>query len=152
MKQLPLTLRAAHKSDIRTQICALCYRVEQGKTRVLLVTSRQTRRWILPKGWPIDGLTPAQTAATEAWEEAGVRGKAMDQRIGLISYLKDSDSPNELPCIGLVYPVKVKKIASIFPERKERQRKWLSPKKAAARVNAPDLAALLRSFDPARLR
>ncbi|MFC6583776.1 NUDIX hydrolase [Sulfitobacter aestuariivivens] len=54
---------------MRTQFAALCYRVKKGKVQVLLVTSRGTKRWIVPKGWPMDGKTPAQSAALEAWEE-----------------------------------------------------------------------------------
>ncbi len=152
MKQLPLTLRTAHKSDVRTQFAALCFRTDTEKLRVLLVTSRRTRRWILPKGWPMDGKSPAESAAVEAWEEGGVRGKAYDQCLGVFSYDKDIDDDNPLPVIGLVYPIKVKKIASNFPERKERTRKWVGLKKAAALVNSPDLAAIIRSFDPKRLR
>ena len=152
MKQLPLSLRAAHKSDIRTQFAALCYRIKNEKVSILLVTSRQTKRWILPKGWPMEGKTPAESAAIEAWEEAGVTGKVHDQCAGIYSYHKDADQKTAVPCIGLIYPLKVKKIATQFPERRERRRKWLSPKKAAARVDSPELAALLRSFDPKRLK
>ncbi|MEN9850080.1 MAG: hypothetical protein RL128_243, partial [Pseudomonadota bacterium] len=62
----------------RTQYGALCWRMHRGKVEVLLITSRDTGRWVIPKGWPIDGLAPAQTAAREAWEEAGVEGDIAD--------------------------------------------------------------------------
>ncbi|MGR3501664.1 NUDIX hydrolase [Pseudaestuariivita sp.] len=152
MKQIPLNLRAVHKSDIRTQFAALCYRVQQDKVQVLLITSRETKRWILPKGWPMHGKTPAECAATEAWEEAGVIGKPLERCIGIYSFHKAYDTSEDLPCIGLVYPVRVKRMVDDFPEKGQRSRKWLTRKKAAARVDSPELAAILRNFDPAALR
>ena len=71
--QAPMRLRAARKQDPRTQFAALPYRRRKGQVQVLLITSLDTDRWILPKGWPMDGCTPAATAAQEAWEEAGIR-------------------------------------------------------------------------------
>ena len=70
IKQLPINLHGARKSEIRTQFAALCYRIKRGKVQILLVTSRGSRRWIVPKGWPIEGKTPAASALREAWEEA----------------------------------------------------------------------------------
>ena len=59
IKQLPLKLRAASKNDVRSQFAALCYRIKAGNPEILLITSRGTGRWIVPKGWPEDGMTPA---------------------------------------------------------------------------------------------
>ncbi|MEL7345614.1 MAG: NUDIX hydrolase, partial [Pseudomonadota bacterium] len=73
---------------MRTQFGALCWRIKNGETRILLVTSRRTKRWILPKGWPLHGATPAKAATREAWEEAGARGKARPICLGIYSYLK----------------------------------------------------------------
>ncbi|MEO1542762.1 MAG: NUDIX domain-containing protein, partial [Pseudomonadota bacterium] len=73
--QQPLTLGSGCKRDVRTQFGALCWRMHKGKLKVALVTSRRSHRWILPKGWPVDGATPAQAAAREAYEEAGLEGK-----------------------------------------------------------------------------
>ncbi len=151
IKQLPITVRASHKSDVRSQFSALCYRIVRDKPQILLITSRKTGRWIVPKGWPMDGLTPAQCAAQEAWEEAGVVGKPQDRCLGLYSYNKGPSSGG-LPCVAMIYPVKVKSLAQDFPEKKQRRRKWFSPKKAAARVSEPELARILRDFDPKILR
>ncbi len=151
IKQLPITVRASHKSDVRSQFAALCYRIVRDKPQILLVTSRKSKRWILPKGWPMDGLTPSQSAAQEAWEEAGVVGKAMDRCLGLYSYNKVLDPVGNFPCVALVYPIRVKSLLNDFPEKKQRRRKWFSPKKAAARVNEPELARILRDFDPRHL-
>lgn len=152
IKQLPITFRAAHKSDIRSQFAALCYRISSNKPEILLITSRRVGRWIVPKGWPMDGMTPAASAAQEAWEEAGVIGKPQEQCLGLFSYQKVIDDQTDLPCVALVYPVKVKSLASDFPEKGQRRRKWFSPKKAAARVMEPELARILADFDPRVLR
>lgn len=152
IKQLPLALRVAKKADVRTQFAALCYRVHKDKPEVLLITSRGSHRWIIPKGWPMVGETPSAAAATEAWEEAGVKGRVYDQCLGLYSYQKETDEGLILPCVAMVYPIKVKSLAAIFPERKQRKRRWFSRKKAAAAVDEPELASILKSFDPRLLR
>lgn len=152
IKQLPLKLRAASKDDVRTQFAALCYRIRAGRTEVLLITSRRTGRWIVPKGWPEDDMTPADSAMKEAWEEAGVIGRAQNQCLGLYSYAKEIDPELFYPCVVMVYPVKVKSLAKQYPEQGQRKRRWYSPKKAALRVAEPELARILRDFDPRALR
>jgi len=152
IKQLPLKLRAAAKNDVRSQFAALCYRIKADKPEVLLITSRGTGRWIVPKGWPEDGMTPAECALKEAWEEAGVVGKAQDRCLGLFSYAKMIEPGVSYPCVAMVYPVRVKSLAKTYPEQGERQRKWLTPKRAATRVAEPELARILRDFDPRMLR
>jgi 8-oxo-dGTP pyrophosphatase MutT (NUDIX family) len=147
IKQLPISIRASHKSDVRSQFAALCYRIVRDKPEILLITSRGSGRWIAPKGWPMDGKTPAESAAQEAWEEAGVVGKAHNQCLGLYSYNKTMGQGVGLPCVALVYPVLVKSLVTDFPEKGQRRRKWFSPKKAAARVQEPELARILRDFD-----
>lgn len=152
IKQLPLQLRARSKNDVRSQFAALCYRVKADRTQVLLITSRKTGRWIIPKGWPEDGLTPADCAMKEAWEEAGVVGRVRNQCLGLFAYTKIVDAEVSYPCVAMVYPVKVKSLAKHYPEQAERKRKWLSPKKASERVLEPELARILRDFNPLVLR
>lgn len=150
IKQLPISFRASHKSDVRSQFAALCFRIRRGKPEILLITARGSGRWILPKGWPMDGLTPADSAALEAWQEAGVSGEAFDRCLGLYSYSK-SIAGTGLPIMTMVYPVRVKSLASKFPEAGQRRRKWFSPKKAAKKVAEPELARILKGFDPSRL-
>lgn len=147
-EQVPISLQDLSKRDLRTQFAALCYRVVKGKVEVLLVTSRRSKRWIIPKGWPMDGKTPVECAVTEAWEEAGVIGKGFNKSLGLFSYQKVVEEEGELPCVAMVYPVKVKELARKYPERSERKRKWLSPKRAAERVDEPELVHILEQFDP----
>jgi 8-oxo-dGTP pyrophosphatase MutT (NUDIX family) len=147
-KQSPIQLQDASKSDVRTQFAALCYRVHKGEVQVLLITARQSGRWIIPKGWPMDGKTPGESALMEAWEEAGVKGKVTGRSLGLFSYHKDIDTKREMPCVAMVYPVKVKSTAKKFPESGQRKCKWFSPKKAATKVSEPELAHIIRVFDP----
>lgn len=148
IKQLPLYFGKSHKSAIRTQFAALCYRIKGNKVQILLVTTRRTGRWIVPKGWPMDGLAPQKTAAQEAWEEAGVVGQADGRPLGLFSYTKVLDEDETLPCVAMVYAVKVKSLERDFPEKGQRKRKWFSRKQAAKMVGEPELARILRDFDP----
>ncbi|WP_420558517.1 NUDIX hydrolase [Roseovarius sp.] len=149
--QLPLALQIPDKRDVRTQFGALCYRMKAGQPQVLMITSRRTGRWIIPKGWPIEGKTPGDSALREAWEEAGVRGKVAGPCLALFSYSKGVGTADKLPCVVMVYPVKVNALADDFPETGQRKRRWMSLKKAAKRVNEPELAHLLKTFDPRRL-
>lgn len=151
-RQEPISLADMGKRDLRTQFAALCYRMKKGKPEILLITSRRSGRWIVPKGWPVDGKTPTQSALTEAWEEAGVIGKAYNVGLGLFSYHKQIDDESGLPCVAMVYPVKVKSLSNKFPEAGQRKRKWCSLKQAAERVNEPELADIIRKFDPALLK
>ena len=151
-KQSPISLRTSEKSDLRTQFAALCYRIVKDKPEILLVTSRRSGRWIIPKGWPIDGKTPAECVLIEAWEEAGVRGKITGGCMGLFSYQKAVGPERCLPCVAMIYPVKVKSLAGKYPECGQRRRKWIRPRKAAALVAEPDLSHILKNFDPRRLK
>ena len=147
-KQSPVQLAESSKRDVRTQFGALCWRIKNGELQILLVTSRRSRRWIIPKGWPMDQETPANAALTEAREEAGVEGKVSPVCLGIFSYHKLLEGDEMLPCIVAVFPVKVKKLIKEYPEQAERRRKWFSPKKAAKLVDQPELSAIIKNFDP----
>ena len=79
------------KLALRVQYGALPYRFTPDAALDLLVTTRQSRQWIIPKGWPIKGLRPAKSAAREAFEEAGVRGRVGGKSIGFFAYNKTLD-------------------------------------------------------------
>jgi 8-oxo-dGTP pyrophosphatase MutT (NUDIX family) len=123
------------------QVGALCMSPEGDK--VLLVTSRGTGRWIIPKGWPMEGRSLAGAAAQEAWEEAGVEGRVGDKEIGRYSYGKEQDSGFALPVEVRVFPLLVRRLEKDFPEAAERQCKWFSPANAAKLVAEPGLSQLL---------
>ena len=147
LKQAPLRMQMARKRDVRSQFAALCYRIRNGEVQVLLITSRTSRRWIIPKGWPIPGQTPAESALTEAFEEAGVVGKPSNLCLGIYSYTKVMPGEDNLPCAVSVFPIKVKKLMKKFPESQERKRKWFSPRQASARVREPELRKIIKHFD-----
>jgi 8-oxo-dGTP pyrophosphatase MutT (NUDIX family) len=152
-KQRPLNLLGATKMGVRTQFGALCWRVRKDRIEVLLVHTRRRKRWIVPKGWPVEGQTPAQTAATEAYEEAGILGKVAPICIGLYSYTKYPRSNiDPLPCMVAVFPMKAEKILDTYPEKGQRKRKWVSTKRAAEMTREPELAQILRHFDPRLMR
>lgn len=152
IKQLPLSFGRAKKADVRTQFAALCYRVKNDKVQILLITSRGTGSWIIPKGWPVDGKTPGDSAALEAWEEAGVVGRVDQRPLGMFSYTKTVGDDAGLPVVAMVYALRVTSLSTEYPECHERRRKWVSRKKAAHAVSSPELSRILRDFDPALLR
>lgn len=126
------------------QVAALCLRGKGDDLRVLMITSRGTGRWIIPKGWPIDGITAHEAAMTEAWEEAGVKKGDVDPTpIGSFTYDKIMDSGAPAPVEAQVYVVRVQKIVDSYPEVDERKRKWMKPQKAAELVAEPGLKAIL---------
>lgn len=148
IRQSPISLSGVEKKDVRTQFAALCYKIVKGKVRVLLITSRDAGRWIVPKGWPMDGKTPAECAQIESWEEAGVKGTTDGRCIGIFSYAKDKGTKEELPVIAMIFAIEVHEMAEKYPEAAERQRVWVSRKKASKMVDDPELARVLRDFDP----
>lgn len=131
------------------QVGALPWRRVNGVLQVLLVTSRETRRWVSPKGWPMPYKSDAEAAATEAWEEAGVKGLIASAPIGGYSYAKRLKDGTDRACRVKVYPLEVTVMRDHWPEAAERERRWLSPLEAADLVAEPELAAILRAFDPA---
>ena len=146
VKLQAINLPASQKRELRTQFGAICYREHKGKTQVLLVTTRRTKRWIIPRGWPIDGSTPAETALREAFEEAGVKGKVIGNCVGVYSYVKDLREEDDIPCLVAVFAVKVQELAKTYPESDERKRRWFSPKKAAEKLDEPELSQIVRTF------
>lgn len=125
-----------------TQVAALCWRKTDAQVQVLLITSRDTGRWVLPKGWTMKGLSAPDAAAVEAWEEAGVEGNVAPDPLGYFEYDKVLTADLSHPCMVSVYPLKVTGLSRRFPEQKERRRKWFTPAKAATKVLEPELQAL----------
>ena len=140
-------LQPMFKRPNRVQLAALCYDVEGPEKKVLVITSRGTGRWILPKGWPIEGLDSAGAALREAWEEAGVRtGEPWAEPIGSYCYDKGLPEDWSVPVTTLVYPVHVLELAEDYPEADERERRWVTPLEAAKMVDEPQLKELLAQF------
>ncbi len=137
----------------RSQNGALCWRAHRGQIEVLLITSRDTGRWVIPKGWPMAGLSPDLAAAQEAWEEAGVSGEVSARPLGIYAYDKIVKLGHALPCAVAVYPLRVDRLAVEFPERHERRRKWFAAAKAARKVAEPELRQIFQALadDPGLL-
>lgn len=125
------------------QCAALPFRRRDGELQVLLVTSRETRRWVLPKGWMEKRLAPHALAAKEAFEEAGVVGEVERRTIGRYDYLKRGPRDRVTPCSVRVFPLRVERLLDDWPERRQRQRRWFSPAEAAMAVEEGGLVTLL---------
>ena len=133
----------------RVQYAALPYRLDKnGEIEVLLITSRTTKRWIIPKGWPMGQRPPHKVAAQEAFEEAGIEGRAAKKPIGAYNYDKLLSNGTSTPCRAEVYALKVERQKSIWPERKQRKRRWLNLADAANLISDAELAPIIRAFVP----
>lgn len=131
----------------RLQVAALCYRETENGTRVLLITSRDTGRWIVPKGWPIDGLDGPGAALQEAWEEAGVTQADIESDpVGFYEYAKGLGEGLTVPVEAQVYLTRVRDLSEDYPEANARKRAWFAPQEAANLVDEPDLKAILNAL------
>ncbi|MCB5410647.1 NUDIX hydrolase [Pseudogemmobacter faecipullorum] len=131
------------------QFAALCWRKAAGTRQILLITSRDTGRWIVPKGWPMKNRLPHEAAAIEAWEEAGVTGEIVESPLGRYLYDKRRNRKADLLCEVEVFALEVSNLATDFPEKTQRRRKWFNPVKAARKVAEPELRELILSFGTA---
>ena len=135
----------------RVQYAALPYRRgAHSRTQVMLVTSRETGRWIIPKGWPKKRKAPYTSAAREALEEAGVVGEVGRNPIGSYSYKKRLKNGAVVACEVQVFPLEVKSQQKRWPEKGERELRWFSPTDAAKAVQEPVLRHIIRAFPRAR--
>ncbi len=125
------------------QAGVIAYRVLNGKARVLLMTSRDTGRWIIPKG-NINGASPWKAAEKEAYEEAGVKGTITSSiPIGIYTYFKKLETGEARGASVEVFLLEVKEQLKKWPEKGERKLAWLSIKKAIRLVEEPGLVPLL---------
>ncbi|NOV20202.1 NUDIX hydrolase [Ensifer adhaerens] len=133
-------------SDVRHQVAALPFRIStNGTVEILVITSRDTGRFIIPKGWKKKGHKKPDAAATEAYEEAGVTGDVQRDPIGSYTYWKRNDLDFELLEV-FVYPLRVTAQRMDWPEKGQRKMAWLPAGDAAVLVSEPQLASIIRSF------
>jgi len=127
------------------QVGALPYRLAaDGEPELLLVTSRGTRQWLIPKGWPIEGLTHAESAAREAYEEAGLIGEAGETPIGTYAYEKARKGEESVSPFSVeVYLMRVERQLTYWPEAAQRTIVWVSPAQARAMITNESLAGLI---------
>jgi 8-oxo-dGTP pyrophosphatase MutT (NUDIX family) len=153
----PLAILARIANDVqlmfrrppRQQYAALCYRVRKktGELEMLLLTSRDTGRWVIPKGWPMPGKLSHEVAAREAFEEAGVRGTVEIEPLGAFSYDKVLKDGIQVPCRVQVYALDVNDLAKNFKEKGERTVEWVSCSEAIKRVREPELRDIILAFE-----
>jgi len=132
------------------QFAALPFRIASGAVEILLITSRETQRWIIPKGWPIRGLRPRDVAAREAFEEAGLVGTIVGKRsIGSYHYTKRLPDNQEILCRVKVFLLSVDHQLDTWKEKEQRECEWMTPQKAARLIDDRGLAELFRTVLPA---
>jgi hypothetical protein len=144
MKKKNKLIAQAKKTGTLQQVAALPYRRrEDGNIDYLVITSRRTRRLIVPKGWPMKGKADCIAAAIEARQEAGVHGRIGEQPIGSFSYVKQL-AEMDVPVMTHVFPLEVKKVKSRWKEANCRKRRWVSAAEAATLLSDRELADLVR--------
>ena len=130
----------------KTQVGALAWRYSGGGREVLLISSRDTGRWVIPKGWPIKGLSLAQSAAREAYEEAGLGGQVSKSPIGEFEYGKRLDNGSVQPCKVDVFALEQMIQHQAWPEQGQRKLQWFPVAEAAEAVQEPGLKTIIRKF------
>jgi NUDIX domain. len=128
------------------QVAALpWYRGDDGALRVLLISSRDTHRPVIPKGWPMRKLPDREAAAIEAFEEAGVRGTVSTRPIGRFRYWKRLEETFRLIDVD-VYGLEVAQQMIEWPEREQRAMRWFTSSDAALLIDEPELATLISTL------
>lgn len=128
------------------QVAALPFRINsEGKLQILLVSSRETHRAVIPKGWPMKNRKDWKSAEIEARQEAGVVGEISRKRIGQYLYWKRFETHFALVKVS-VYPLAVRRQLADWPERHEREQSWMTPQDAALLVDETDLGTLITDF------
>jgi 8-oxo-dGTP pyrophosphatase MutT (NUDIX family) len=131
----------------RAQFAALPWRRgADGQVEVLLITSRETHRWVIPKGWPMKGMSSSKSAAREAFEEAGILGKVRKRPVGTYAYDKRLKNGRLQHVRVAVFALQVDSEAEAYPELGQREKLWLPPAEAARQVDEPELMVLLATF------
>jgi len=144
---------AKHASDGTTQFGVLPWRIGLGNTReVLLLTSRETNRWVIPKGWPMKGKKPAEVASQEAYEEAGLIGRIVGKKpLGSFHYAKRL-AKKTLLCQVRVFLFRVERQLDDWPEKTDRETRWFDATEAATLVDEGGLAEIIDHFAGSYIR
>ncbi|MET3775896.1 8-oxo-dGTP pyrophosphatase MutT (NUDIX family) [Rhizobium alvei] len=141
-------MRLMFRRPVRFQFAALCYRVggEGDTPEILMLTSRDTGRWVIPKGWPMGDKPGFEVAEREALEEAGITGEIEREPLGYFGYDKGLDDGLVVPCRVQVHALKATGSVEKYKEKGKRRLEWVSPSLAAERVREPELKQLIREF------
>lgn len=133
-------------STPHVQYAALPWRRKNGALEFLLITTRNTKRWIVPKGWPESGQSPGASAAREALEEAGVVGEVAAKPLGTFHYTKRRKTGETLPVQVMLFTLEVARQRRSYPEKHLRQTRWCTPEEALAHISEPGLKRLCNKF------
>ena len=137
----------------RWQVGALPFRrTPEGAFLVFLITSRETRRWVIPKGWPMKRRKPFEAAAREAYEEAGLVGHIGKRPLGFYLYEKRLKNRDSVLCQVKVFPLEVRKQLKNWPEQDQREGRWFPSPEAADVVVEAGLAGIIRAASKHRLK
>lgn len=137
---------AVKKPVSKKQCGALPWRYNGGVREVMLISSRDTGRWVIPKGWPIKGLSPAQTAMREAYEEAGLGGQVSKKPLGAFEYAKRMENGKVLPTRVEVFALEQMVQHPEWPEQGQRRLQWFSVPDAVEAVDEPELKTIIRKL------
>jgi 8-oxo-dGTP pyrophosphatase MutT (NUDIX family) len=127
-------------NKIFSQSGVVPYRIMNGNVEILLITSKERQNWVVPKGGIVSGMSPFDSAAKEAWEEAGVIGKVHPQEFGSYKYRKNGKT-----YLVMMYPLFVESVSDDYPEAEHRQRQWVDIDTAIEQVK-PVLKNVLQQF------
>lgn len=147
-----LPAQANEETAPRVQYGAIPFRLKDGGVEVMLLTSRETKRWVVPKGWPMKSRKPHAAAAREAYEEGGLVGEIGRLPIGSYTYDKRLKSRDTVPCRVELFPFEVRRQLKRWPEKGEREVRWFSPEEAAEAVDEQDLGTLIRQISASVVR
>lgn len=148
VNHLTSNLRLIMQRPPRQQYAALCYRKTKadGQIEVLVATSRDTGRWVIPKGWPMKGKQAHEVAQQEALEEVGIEGKVEKQVLGYYHYTKTLNDGLKVPVRVQVHALEVHGQVKNFKEKGSRRQEWVACAEAAQRVREPELKAIFLEF------
>jgi len=144
---------AKHRFERARQFGALPWRIgERGTREVMLLTSRETHRWVIPKGWPMKGRKPAEVASQEAYEEAGLVGRVANKRpLGIFHYEKRL-AKKAILCEVRVFLFRVERQLGEWPEKSARETRWFAAEEAADLVEEGGLAEIIKRFAGSHVR
>lgn len=140
------SLKRTFSEKVFQQIGALCFRKRGHKISILLISSRRSGRWIIPKGWKLDKFNNRKSAALEAWEEAGVQGRVSNRSVGVYFYRKKKTEDTYFTCQVKVFSLQVMKMKKNFPEKNQRKQIWVTPAEAIPLLMEPELKELIKKF------
>ena len=126
---------------IYNQSGVIPFRREEGDVQILLITSRSRKRWVIPKGIVESEFSPQESAQKEAYEEAGITGKIINETIGKYTYKKWGGT-----CTVQVYLLEVDEILDDWPENYFRTREWMSVEEASKRVDEKKLKKIIQNI------